>query len=103
MQGENDLEFARGEAQARLAAIVESSDDAIVSKTLDGVIMTWNTGAERIFGYTPEEAIGKPILLIIPDDRKDEEPRIGGEVTEPVFVAIWRSGSVPLHAGSPGP
>jgi two-component system, chemotaxis family, CheB/CheR fusion protein len=65
------------EARAKLAAIVESSDDAIVSKTLDGVILTWNKGAQRIFGYTPEEAIGRPILdLIIPVDRRDEEPRI---------------------------
>ena len=64
------------EAQARLAAIVESSDDAIVSKTLDGVIRSWNAGAERIFGYTAAEAVGRPITLIIPPDRQDEEPAI---------------------------
>ena len=57
------------EAQARLAAIVESSEDAIISKTLDGVIRTWNAGAERLFGYTAEEAVGRPITLIIPPDR----------------------------------
>jgi len=65
-----------GEAQARLAAIVESSDDAIVSKTLQGIIMTWNKGAERIFGYTAAEVVGKAINIIIPPDRQHEEPKI---------------------------
>jgi PAS domain S-box-containing protein len=64
------------EARARLAAIVESSDDAIVSKDLSGIIQTWNKGAERIFGYTPEDAVGQPITMIIPPDRLDEEPEI---------------------------
>src|SRR5205814_660081 len=64
------------EAQARLAAIVESSDDAIVSKTLDGVICSWNPGAERLFGYARNEAIGRPITLIIPPERLDEEQEI---------------------------
>jgi PAS domain S-box-containing protein len=64
------------QTQARLAAIVESSDDAIVSKSLDGIIRTWNKGAQRIFGYTPEEVIGKHISILIPPDRQDEEPRI---------------------------
>jgi len=59
-----------------LAAIVESSDDAIISKTLDGVITTWNHGAERIFGYTTEEVVGKPVTLLIPPDQIDEEPSI---------------------------
>ena len=59
-----------------VAAIVESSDDAIVSKNLDGVITSWNKGAERIFGYSAEEAIGQPITIVIPHDRQDEERTI---------------------------
>jgi PAS domain S-box-containing protein len=59
-----------------LAAIVQSSDDAIVSKNLDGIITSWNKGAEGVFGYTAEEAIGQPITIVIPQDRQDEERRI---------------------------
>jgi PAS domain S-box-containing protein len=64
------------EAGAWLAAIVENSEDAILSKTLDGIIMSWNAGAEKLFGYTAEEAIGQPITLIIPEDRRHEEDEI---------------------------
>jgi PAS domain S-box-containing protein len=64
------------ELRSRLAAIVASSDDAIISKTLDGIIVTWNESATRIFGYTPEEVIGKPVTILIPPDRLDEEPNI---------------------------
>ena len=60
----------------RLAAIIESSEDAVISKNLDGVIMSWNSGAERLFGYTAEEAIGRPVTMLIPPDRIDEEPGI---------------------------
>ncbi|MEX0612521.1 MAG: PAS domain S-box protein, partial [Pirellulales bacterium] len=59
-------------AQRRLAAIVESSDDAIFSKTLEGIVTSWNKGAERIYGYTAEEMVGQSVLLIIPPERADE-------------------------------
>lgn len=64
------------EAIAYAAAIVQSSDDAIISKSLDGVIKSWNDGAERLFGYSAEEAIGQLITMLIPPDRLDEEPTI---------------------------
>ena len=64
------------ELAVRLAAIVESSDDAILSKNLDGIIMTWNGGCERLFGYTAQEAIGRSVTMLIPEDRPDEEPMI---------------------------
>ena len=64
------------EAQALLAAIIESSEDAIISKTLDGTIISWNAGAERLFGYSAVEAIDQPITLIIPPERLGEEPAI---------------------------
>lgn len=64
------------EFRARLAAIVDSSDDAIVSKTLDGVITSWNRAAERLFSYSAAEAVGQHIFLIIPDDRRQEEEEV---------------------------
>jgi PAS domain S-box-containing protein len=70
----NLTESKLAELQLRsLASIVESSDDAIVSKNLNGIITSWNKGAERVFGYTAEEAIGQPITIVIPEDRQNEE------------------------------
>ena len=59
-----------------LAAIIESADDAVITKTLEGVITSWNRGAQRIFGYTSEEVVGRPVTVLIPDDHLDEEPTI---------------------------
>lgn len=63
-------------ARAHLAAIVDSSEDAIVSKTLQGIILSWNTGAERLFGYSSSEAVGQPITILIPPERINEEGEI---------------------------
>src|SRR5690606_25411649 len=62
--------------RARLAAIVDSSYDAIIGKALDGTIISWNMGAEQTYGYTAEEAIGKCISIILPEGRTQEEPEI---------------------------
>jgi two-component system CheB/CheR fusion protein len=62
--------------QAHHSAIVESSDDAILSKGLDGIIRSWNKGAERLFGYTADEAVGQPVVMLIPEERHSEEPGI---------------------------
>ena len=70
------LRLKADKAIGLLASIIDSSDDAIVSKTLEGVITSWNAGAERLFGYTAKEAIGQPISMIIPLERRDEETRI---------------------------
>ena len=73
--GDHESLFATN-PEAWLAAIVESSDDAVVGKTLDSIIRSWNAGATRVFGYSAAEAIGRPIYLIIPRERYAEEPRI---------------------------
>jgi PAS domain S-box-containing protein len=82
------------ELRAQLAAIVDSSDDAIIGKDLDGTIRSWNRGAERIFGYTAEEVIGQPVSVLLPPGRPGEEPAIierlrKGERVEP-FETIRR-------------
>ena len=64
------------EVKSRLAALVDSSDDAIITKTLDGVITTWNPAAQKMYGYSASEVIGQPVTMLIPDDHADEEPEI---------------------------
>lgn len=76
------LQRSAEENRARLAAIVESSDDAIISKNLDGIIQTWNIVAERLFGYKPQEIIGRPIILLVPSDRLSEEDFILGRIRQ---------------------
>jgi len=68
------------EARARLAAIVDSSDDAIIGKTLDGVVTSWNRGAEKLYGYPASEAVGRPISFIVPTSRREELQRITDRV-----------------------
>jgi PAS domain S-box-containing protein len=71
-----DARRAAEQDALQLVSIVESSDDAIISKDLAGVIQTWNAAAEHLFGYTAEEAVGQPVTMLIPADRQDEEPGI---------------------------
>src|SRR5439155_8393954 len=79
------------ETRARLAAIVESSDHAIIGKTLDGIIVTWNPGAQRLFGYSSEEAVGKPMMMLIPPERRTEEPAILARVASGERVAHFET------------
>jgi PAS domain S-box-containing protein len=79
------------EAQGRLVAIVESADDAIVGKDLNGVITDWNGGAERIFGYTAEEAVGRHVSMLIPPDRPDEEPQILRSIGRGEYISHYET------------
>lgn len=76
---------------AMLGSIVESSDDAIISKTPEGIVTSWNQSARRIFGYTEEEMIGQPITKIIPEDRLDEEPRILNQLVSGQHVSHFET------------
>jgi PAS domain S-box-containing protein len=86
------------EARFRHAAIVESSEDAIITKNVDAVIVSWNAGAQRLFGYTEAEAVGQPITILIPPDLLDEENRIleklraGGRIEHFETVRVTRTG-----------
>jgi PAS domain S-box-containing protein len=70
-----------------LRAIVESSDDAIIGKSLDGTIVSWNAGAQRMYGYTPAEAVGQSIALIVPASQREELERIISEIAQGRRVA----------------
>lgn len=76
-------------AKAHLAAIVEHSDDAIISKDLNGIIQTWNRGAELLFGYHAREVVGQPVTILIPHDRLDEEPEILGRIRRGGTIAHY--------------
>jgi PAS domain S-box-containing protein len=84
----------------RQASIVDTSDDAIVSKDLDGIIYSWNRGAERIFGYAAKEIIGQPVSILIPPERQDEEPSIlerirrGERIEHYETVRVAKNGSL---------
>src|SRR5262249_45365587 len=67
---------ATQDAKFFLASIVESTDDAIVTKNLDGVLQSWNGGAQRLFGYAEDEIVGRPVTILIPPEHQDEERRI---------------------------
>ena len=87
------------EAIRRLAAIVESSEDAIIAKTLEGTILSWNNGAEKLYGYSAEEAIGKSIAILVPPDHPAELPEIlkrlaeGERITHYETVRVRKDGA----------
>ncbi|HEY9282801.1 MAG TPA: PAS domain S-box protein [Pyrinomonadaceae bacterium] len=100
LAADSPAELPSGElAPYWLAALVESADDAIITKTLDGRITSWNRGAERIFGYTAREAVGRPVSILIPADRPDEEPAIlarlrsGERISHYETVRVRKDGS----------
>src|SRR5262249_49387526 len=82
----------------RHAAVIESSDDAIASGTLDGIIVSWNTGAEKMYGYTEAEAVGKPVNMLVPREQPDEEHKIletlkaGGHIEHFETVRVAKTG-----------
>src|SRR4028118_238024 len=75
-----------------LSALVDSADDAIISKTLDGIITSWNKGATQVFGYMAEEAIGKPILILIPPELHAEESEIISKTLDGIITS-WNKGA----------
>ena len=88
-------------ATQQIASIVESSDDAILSKDLNGIITTWNRGAQRIFGYAAEEVIGKPVTILFPPELQDEEPAILERIRRGERISIMKQfASARTDAGS---
>jgi PAS domain S-box-containing protein len=83
-----------GEYRSRLASIIDSSEDAIIGKSLDGIITSWNKGAERIYGYTPEEAVGKHISFLVPSERPDEIPEILQKIARGESIEHYESARV---------
>jgi PAS domain S-box-containing protein len=83
-----------GEYRARLATIIDSSDDAIIAKDLNGIITSWNKGAERIYGYTPDEIVGKHISVLAPSDRHDEIPEILRRIAQGERIEHFESARV---------
>jgi PAS domain S-box-containing protein len=97
------IEAALRESEQRLrflASIVETSDDAIVSKNLDGIVTSWNRGAERVFGYSAEEAIGRPITIVIPEDRQNEEREILTRIRRGERIEHFETVRQPKHGSS---
>src|ERR1700726_3192630 len=85
-------ERKRAEERIReLGAIVESSDDAIFGRTLDGLITSWNKGAEKIYGYAENEVIGQPVSILVPVDRQDEAPEILGRVAQGESISHYET------------
>ncbi len=82
---------ASDEARARLAAIVEGSDDAIIGRTLNGIVTSWNMGAERLLGYSAEEMVGQPIAVLLAADRKDEEAHVTERILKGERIASYET------------
>ncbi|HST12678.1 MAG TPA: PAS domain S-box protein, partial [Terriglobales bacterium] len=80
-----------GEYRARLASIIDSSEDAIIGKDLDGTITAWNRGAQKMYGYSPDEVLGKNISLLIPNDRPDEIPKILARIRAGELITHYES------------
>lgn len=85
------LTAAQGNYQARLASIVEYSDDAIVSKDLDGNVLSWNAAAEKIFGYSAEEMLGKQLSLLLPPDQENEQPQVMDKIRRGIPVEHYET------------
>jgi PAS domain S-box-containing protein len=86
-----ELEISGQKAKMQLASIVESSDDAIISKDINGIIVSWNKGAEHLFGYTAEEIVGKSVTTLIPPDHLNEEPEILSRIGRGEFVRHYET------------